>query len=72
MKDISFCDSDEFGILMDAANTPYVAVKLTSEQATDVKDKILGIYEIEGKQLFDIKDTSGKLTGEKIFYAVFV
>jgi len=72
MKDITFCEDDDFGILANSSGMPYVAVKLTKEQANDVEKSVAGIYEIDGKQLFNIKDSNGILTGEKMLYVVFV
>lgn len=67
--------NDEYGILGERGEDsfPYYALKLTPEQAEAVKGKTAGIYEIEGKQLFDIKPSLGKPNlGEKMLFVVFV
>jgi hypothetical protein len=68
-----FMGHDEFGLFPqdeeDNNKIPYYAIKLTPEQAKAVKNKIAGIYETDGKQLFEIK---GDIEGEQMLYVVWI
>ncbi len=51
--------------------TPFYAIKLTSEEVIKIKNKKLEFYEIDGKQLFEVKNRNGEKTGEMMFYVKF-
>jgi hypothetical protein len=71
-ENMTLITDDEFGILGTRGKDsyPYYAIRLTAEQAKEVEGKTAGIYEIEGRQLFDVK--TDKITGEKMLFVVFV
>lgn len=71
-KNVSFHNQDEMGIFAEGEKLPYFCIKLTKEQVELVKGKKIGIYEIEDRQLFELREREGAKTGEMVFYVVFV
>jgi len=62
MIEPTFHTEDDYGIGC-GGNMPYFAIKLTKEQIAAVKNKTAGIYEIDGKQLFEIRKDQHTPTG---------
>ena len=64
---MKFHDEDELGL----EGIPYYGLKLTPEEAKAVEGKIAGIYEIDGRQMFECRDENHQSTG-KILYIVWI
>lgn len=71
-RPISFHPNDDFGLFPTNKKYPYFSIKLTKDQVQSIKGKIAGIYEIEGKQTFKIKNENGELQDEEVLYVVWV
>lgn len=63
---------DDVGILYGDEQFPFYGIEITKDQLKLIGKRIAGIYEVEGKQLFEIRDETGKLTGNKMLYVVFI
>lgn len=58
--------NDDKGLFPPGLSIPYYSIILTKEEAKIIEGKLAHLYEIDGHQLFDIKDKDGNLTGEKM------
>lgn len=61
-------EDDVFGL---GVSIPYYSIILTPEQAKKVEYSKISIYNIDGKTLFEVRDNSGKLTGEYTLFVTF-
>lgn len=71
-RGISFHPQDDCGLFTEDKKIPYVSIRLTTEQMKAIKGKLPGIYETDGKTVFDVRGKDGNLTGEKFVYVIFI
>ena len=65
-------ENDEFGILPEGNQIPYISFYITKEQY----EKIITLkpvwYETNGQKLFKVKDKNGNETDEYVMFLLFV
>lgn len=59
---------DEFGIIAYEHKMPYFGIRITEVEAKQLENTVAGIYEIDSRQMFEVKGKSG----ERMLFVVFV